>query len=290
MALDNYNYVKFRRGTPAMFTALAVKDPDSLYFVVEQGATQGKLYLGDVLIASVGSGELNDLEDILLSNNITANSLLIYDGTQEKWVNKPLSEILGSISGFSVMTGATASTDGASGLVPQPLAGDEGKFLKGDGTWVTIPGVADISQLQSDVADLQAVTTTIIGSDSNKSMREVAAEEVAAIVADAPDDLDTLQEIAAWINDHPDSASDLNNRLTIVEGDVADLETTLATLESQQIQNTGDIADLESELAALKAKDVDLQSQIDVIDNRLKWQAISDDTEEEEEPQPVPGD
>ena len=273
-----------------MFTALAVKDPDSLYFVVEQGATQGKLYLGDVLIASVGSGELNDLEDILLDNNITANSLLIYDGTQEKWVNKPLSEILGSISGFSVMTGATASADGASGLVPQPLAGDEGKFLKGDGTWVTIPGVADISQLQSDVADLQAVTTTIIGSDSNKSMREVAAEEVAALVADAPDDLDTLQEIAAWINDHPDSASDLNNRLTIVEGDVADLETALATLESQQIQNTGDIADLESELAALKAKDVDLQSQIDVIDNRLKWQAISDDTEEEEEPQPVPGD
>lgn len=285
MALENYNYVKFRRGTPAMFTALAVKDPDSLYFVVEQGATQGKLYLGDVLIASVGSGELNDLEDILLSNNITANSLLIYDGTQEKWVNKPLSEILGSISGFSVMTGATASTDGASGLVPQPLAGDEGKFLKGDGTWVTIPGVADISQLQSDVADLQSVTTTIIGSDSNKSMREVAAEEVAALVADAPDDLDTLQEIAAWINDHPDSASDLNNRLTVVEGDVADLEAELAALEAQQITNTGDIADLEVELAALRAKDVDLQSQIDVIDNRLKWQAISDENAEEENPE-----
>ena len=272
-----------------MFTALAVKDPDSLYFVVEQGASQGKLYLGDVLIASVGSGELNDLEDILLDNNITANSLLIYDGTQEKWVNKPLSEILGSISGFSVMTGATASTDGASGLVPQPLAGDEGKFLKGDGTWVTIPGVADISQLQSDVADLQAITTTIIGSDSDKSMREVAAEEVAALVADAPEDLDTLQEIAAWINDHPDSASDLNNRLTIVEGDVANLETTLATLEAQQIQNTGDIADLESEIAALKAKDVDLQSQIDVIDNRLKWQLISDENEGDETPEEPDG-
>lgn len=279
MALNNYNYVKFRRGTPAMFTALAVKDPDSLYFIVEQGATQGKLYLGDVLIASVGSGELNDLEDILLDNNITANSLLIYDGTQEKWVNKPLSEILGSISGFSVMTGAMASTDGASGLVPQPLAGDEGKFLRGDGTWVTIPNAADISQLQSEVAGLQAATTTIIGSDSNKSMREVAAEEVAAIVAGAPDDLDTLQEIAAWINDHPDSASDLNNRLTVVEGDVADLETALAALEAQQIDTSSDIADLESELAALRAKDTDLQSQIDVIDNRLRWQAVSDEDE-----------
>ena len=32
-------------------------------------------------------------------------------------------------------TGATASTDGEKGLVPAPLAGDESKFLKGDGTW-----------------------------------------------------------------------------------------------------------------------------------------------------------
>jgi len=276
LALERY--VKFRRGTPAMFTALAVKDPDSLYFIMEEGATLGKLYLGDVLIASVGSNELNDLEDILLSNNITANSLLIYDGTQEKWINKPLSEILGSVSGFSEMTGATASTDGASGLVPQPLAGDEGKFLRGDGTWVTPPS-ADVSQLRQDISDLQAVTTAIVGSDTNKSMREVAAEEVASLVAGAPEDLDTLQEIAAWINDHPDSASDLNNRLTIVEGDVADLETELATLQGQQIDNTQDIADLESALAALQAKDTDLQSQIDVIDNRLKWQGVSDEEE-----------
>ena len=36
------------------------------------------------------------------------------------------------------MTGATASADGASGLVPAPLTGDQGKFLKGDGTWTTI--------------------------------------------------------------------------------------------------------------------------------------------------------
>ncbi len=33
--------------------------------------------------------------------------------------------------------GATASADGASGLVPKPEAGDQDKFLKGDGTWGT---------------------------------------------------------------------------------------------------------------------------------------------------------
>lgn len=33
------------------------------------------------------------------------------------------------------MTGATASTNGAHGLVPQPNAGQEGLFLKGNGAW-----------------------------------------------------------------------------------------------------------------------------------------------------------
>jgi len=34
-----------------------------------------------------------------------------------------------------LMTGATSSADGASGLVPAPSAGDEDKFLAGDGTF-----------------------------------------------------------------------------------------------------------------------------------------------------------
>lgn len=35
----------------------------------------------------------------------------------------------------SVMTGATDSADGEAGLVPKPEAGDEDKFLRGDGAW-----------------------------------------------------------------------------------------------------------------------------------------------------------
>ena len=34
-----------------------------------------------------------------------------------------------------VMTGAGASAAGAKGLVPAPAAGDNDKFLRGDGTW-----------------------------------------------------------------------------------------------------------------------------------------------------------
>lgn len=37
------------------------------------------------------------------------------------------------------MVGATASIDGESGLVPKPSAGDQNKFLNGDGTFDDVP-------------------------------------------------------------------------------------------------------------------------------------------------------
>ena len=37
---------------------------------------------------------------------------------------------------YSVMTGATSSANGASGLVPAPAKGQQASFLRGDGTWV----------------------------------------------------------------------------------------------------------------------------------------------------------
>ena len=39
---------------------------------------------------------------------------------------------------YNAFTGADSVTGGASGLVPAPSAGDEGKYLKGDGTWGTV--------------------------------------------------------------------------------------------------------------------------------------------------------
>lgn len=61
--------------------------------------------------------------------------------------------------------------------------------------------------------------TTLIGSDGNKSVRTIANEELAAqlIPAGAKDSLDTLQEIAAWIQEHPDDASAMNSAITALQ-------------------------------------------------------------------------
>ena len=116
-------YVKFLRGTPAAYSAIT-KDADTLYFISEPNAASGLLYLGNKLISgSVSSAtSLSDLQDVLIGAGVSSNSLLVYDATQQKWTNKTVSEIFNVI--MAEMQGATASTNGVSGLVPVPHAGD----------------------------------------------------------------------------------------------------------------------------------------------------------------------
>ena len=66
---------------------------------------------------------------------------------------------------------------------------------------------------------VDAKVTTLIGSDVNKSVRTIANEELAAqlIPSNAAESLDTLQEIAAWIQNHPGDASAMNSAITALQ-------------------------------------------------------------------------
>lgn len=71
---------------------------------------------------------------------------------------------------YSDFTGATALADGTQGLVPGPLAGDQDKFLKADGTWATVQGgggatVTDFWFYNNDVYSDSAHTTAVVFDD-----------------------------------------------------------------------------------------------------------------------------
>ena len=83
--------------------------------------------------------------------------------------------------------------------------------------------VGDASNgLVKDVADNTDKLNTLIGSDAGKSARTIVNEELAAqlIPEGAKESLDTLQEIAAWIQAHPDDASAMNGKIAALEGTV----------------------------------------------------------------------
>ena len=58
---------------------------------------------------------------------------------------------------------------------------------------------AEKSRAEMAENEIRGKVATLIASDTDKSARSIAAEEVAKVVANAPADLDTLKEIAAYI-------------------------------------------------------------------------------------------
>lgn len=70
---------------------------------------------------------------------------------------------------YSNMTGATSGTAGAAGLVPAPAAGDESKFLQGDGTWATVSGGGTTLSMQ-DWDDLFVSSSVIPTTDFTLSI------------------------------------------------------------------------------------------------------------------------
>nr|DAY70095.1 MAG TPA: hypothetical protein [Caudoviricetes sp.] len=77
------------------------------------------------------------------------------------------------------------------------------------------------------LATLQQTITTLVGNDSGKSARAIANEELAAqlIPDDAQESLNTLQEIADWIQDHPDDAAAMNPAITAIQAVIAGIGT-----------------------------------------------------------------
>jgi hypothetical protein len=64
----------------------------------------------------------------------------------------------------SVMTGATADKAGTAGYVPAPQAGDENKFLRGDGKWIETVSAEDFSLVEGRVDVLEETQESISSS------------------------------------------------------------------------------------------------------------------------------
>lgn len=81
--------------------------------------------------------------------------------------------------------------------------------------------------------------TTLVGDDTDKSARTIANEELAKqlIPETAKESMDTLAEIAAWIQAHPDDAAAINSDLTAVKNRVQALENVGATKVEESATN-----------------------------------------------------
>lgn len=82
---------------------------------------------------------------------------------------------------------------------------------------------ADIKAAKDAADAAQADVDTLVGTDTGKSARTIANEELVKqlIPENANESLDTLAEIAAWIQAHPDDASAMNAAITKLQAILA---------------------------------------------------------------------
>ena len=127
---------------------------------------------------------------------------------------------------------------GIEGGLETRLAAVEGDYLK----------AADKTELQGNIDTVSGVVNTLVGTDTGKSVRTIANEELAAqlIAESAAESLDTLQEIAAWIQSHPGDASAMNKA-------IEDLETFVGTLP-EGVTATTLVAYIQEAVAAEKSR------------------------------------
>lgn len=94
---------------------------------------------------------------------------------------------------------------------------------------------AVISEIVDKVSALNGDST------EDGSVKNIVATEIAKIVDEAPESLDTLKEIADWISSHSESASAMNTQISENKSGILSLENAVKTLENSQNTTENDL-------------------------------------------------
>jgi hypothetical protein len=85
----------------------------------------------------------------------------------------------------------------------------------------------DDTTLSERVSNTEDAIDTLNGTGEG-SVAKTVSDEIAKVVANAPEDLDTLKEISDWISGHAEDASAMNTAIQKNAGDISDLQKEVA--------------------------------------------------------------
>lgn len=82
--------------------------------------------------------------------------------------------------------------------------------------------------IQQSLTQTDNKVNTLIGDDPDKSVRTIANEELAAQLLSGKADADfkTLQQLAAWLEDHPEDVSAINLAIQVIQGQLGGFDET----------------------------------------------------------------
>lgn len=135
-------------------------------------------------------------------------------------VNGTVLQIANKIVDILIATGSSNGTVAVNGVdvAVKGLAALAYKAEVGmDDLAAALKTVIDAKAEGSDLDAVEDQVEILIGSDTGKSARAISAEEVAKVIASAPEDFDTLKEIADWIENDTTGAAKMANDIQALQ-------------------------------------------------------------------------
>lgn len=178
------------------------------------------------------------------------NNLKTYVGTIPKGATSK-----DVVSYVNEKTAGVATTASLSALTKR-IGTAEGKITAAEGNITNLSGRADA---------VEGKVAALVGEDAGKSARTIANEELTKqlIPEGAKESLDTLQEIAAWIQKHPDDASAMNAAISALKTKVGTIpkgatSTTIVAyikelVDAEKVRATGAEGGIKKDVSALQA-------------------------------------
>lgn len=243
--------VKFLKGTLANFEAqktAATLDKNTFYYIDETD-----LYLGDILLSSdddvkAAVARIKVNEDEIADIKAELDALVDPDGSGAGSITSQISALRNELTrmiddNYELITKETTRAQEAEkGLqntvnaLDLRIEANETNITQLDTdldaltTKVGLNSNAisvvqdDIADVKVDVKNLQDTTAshtttlnTLVGQDTNQSVRSIAIDELAKqlIPENAQEAMDTLEEIAAWLQSHPNDVGEINKQINL---------------------------------------------------------------------------
>ena len=138
-------------------------------------------------------------------------------------------------------------------------------------TGTTYP--ADKEALDAKDAELEAALAEKVDASEVESIaKDAAAEEVAKVVAEAPEDLDTLKEIADYIEADKTGAAEIETKLSNHDEAISSLTEADAALEAKDAELEAKDAELEAAINAIVVPEVSgyaTVEQVEAVDAKV---------------------
>ena len=294
-----YN-VKFLKGIQVNFEALKLAnalDKNTFYFVDEKD-----LYLGEHKLTNdadiknaVSRLEIaeTNIQDIFAELDLLQGG----EGSISKQLDTLRTELLAKIEANEAaiqaeVERALAAENSLSGLLAElnRIVSENETDIEGKVSTLGEKVSANESAIEgqgSALAEVSARIAKLVGEDANKSARTIANEELAKqlIPENAKEAMDTLEEIAAWIQAHPSDAAEMNEAIQsnsealallrpLVEDNASALESlqgAIAALGATVGQNSAAVERHEASLASILDEATGLLAQsVDYTDGAIE--------------------